>query len=79
MQQVVFVQVSDTHFGPQLLNKRFGWIKGYREHDVVLLTAFQAALRDVRRVTGLKDDDKGYYGTTLHSAVQGGKGHQLNR
>lgn len=57
MEQIVLIQMSDAHFEADLLNRRFGWIGGYRAHDVLLCLGFQTALRHVRQVTELTENE----------------------
>lgn len=57
MDQIVIAHISDVHFGDQLFNSHFGFLRGWRAHDKVLCEALKIALDDVHAEASLKDNE----------------------
>ena len=60
MDQVVLVHISDVHIEANLLNRRFGWVAGFRPHDLLLCRGLGIALQDVLYVTSLSESEEFY-------------------
>lgn len=57
MDQIVIAHISDVHFGDQLFNDRFGFISGWRPHDMELCAKLKDALEDVHVTASLRDNE----------------------
>src|SRR5215831_9500216 len=63
--QIAIAHLSDTHFGPLLVDNQFSWLQGYAAHDLLLCRAVPLALADMRGLWDLGDHDP------LHVVVSG--------